>query len=390
MRCRRGLPAAGRQHRSVRVQDDLDGPVSLGVDADLEAAGVEIADHRGQLVALEVQDARTVRRHRVGPVDRRGAAAHPAVGPDLHGLGGQLAGMTALQAGLEEPVHLVVHDQTVDPLAEQAARVRLGERGEGVAPHVGIAGRRQAERGQALARRLYQLGPGGARLGEVTPDVLLEQREHRCLVHHAVEPALAVAAERAARWIGLVLGESRLPQRGRVQHADVQRRVVQHGRAVRHGRVELRPVRMPALAELVLGVPGPGDPGAARSPFGGLPEPCLNRGDVGRRRLAAVGGGREVADVSHVAVRVDQARDDGRPAEPHHVGAGRGRADRLGLPHGSDPAIPDQHTVGGPGAGCHRDDIGISNDQLHHASRSERTSARNPDTGAPAVSRSSG
>src|SRR6185436_3433164 len=47
--------------------------------------------------------------------------------------------------------------------------------------------------------------------------------------------ALAVASERAARWIGLVIGEPRLPQRGRVQHADVQRRVVQHGRAVRDG-----------------------------------------------------------------------------------------------------------------------------------------------------------
>jgi len=54
--------------------------------------------------------------------------------------------MTALQAGPEEPVHLVVHDKTVDPLAEQAAGVRRGERGEGVAPHVGVAGRRQAER----------------------------------------------------------------------------------------------------------------------------------------------------------------------------------------------------------------------------------------------------
>src|SRR6185295_12115350 len=149
---------------------------------------------------------------------------------------------------------------------------------------------------QALARRLYQLGPGGARLGEVTPDVLLEQREHGRLVQHAVEPALAVASERTARWIGLVIGEPRLPQRGCVQHADVQRRVVQHGRAVRDGRVKLRPGRMPALAELVLGVPGPDYPGAARSPFGGLPEPRLYRRDVGCRRLAAVGGGREVAD----------------------------------------------------------------------------------------------
>ena len=79
--------------------------------------------------------------------------------------------MTALQPGAEEPVHLVVHDQTVDPLAKLAGRIRLGERGEGIAPHVGVAGRRQAEPGQPLARRLYDLGPGGAGLGDVAPDV---------------------------------------------------------------------------------------------------------------------------------------------------------------------------------------------------------------------------
>ena len=65
MRCRRGLPGAGRQDRGVGVQHGLDRPVALGVDADLEAAGVEVAHHRGQLVAVEVQDARAVRRDRV-------------------------------------------------------------------------------------------------------------------------------------------------------------------------------------------------------------------------------------------------------------------------------------------------------------------------------------
>ena len=213
---------AGGQYRGVGVQDGLDRPVSLGVDADLEAAGVEVADHLGQLVALEVQDARAVRRHGVGSVDSRRAAAHPAVGPDLDGLGGQLPGMTALQAGAEEPVHLVVHDQPVDPLAEQAGRVRLGEHGEGIAPHIGVAGRRQSEGGQPFACRPDEPGPGGALLGDVATDVPLEQREHRRLVHHAVQPAVAVTAERTPGRIRLPIGESRLPQRGRVQHADVQ------------------------------------------------------------------------------------------------------------------------------------------------------------------------
>ena len=36
--------------------------------------------------------------------------------------------------------------------------------------------------------------PGGVHPGEVMPEVALEQREHRALEHHAVEPALAVAA----------------------------------------------------------------------------------------------------------------------------------------------------------------------------------------------------
>src|SRR4029077_18241331 len=103
---------------------------------------------------------------------------------------------------------------------------------------------------------------------------------------------------------------------------------------------------MPALAELVLGIAGSRYPGAVRSPFGGLPEPRLYRRDAGRRRLPAVGGGREVADVGHMAGRVDQARDEGAPAESHDLGAGRGRADLLGLPYGGDPAIPDQHGIG--------------------------------------------
>ena len=68
----------------------------------------------------EEQDSRAVRRDRVAAVDGRGAAAHPAVGPDLDRLGGQLAGPAALQAVREQPVHLVVHDQAVDPLLQRA------------------------------------------------------------------------------------------------------------------------------------------------------------------------------------------------------------------------------------------------------------------------------
>ena len=47
--------------------------------------------------------------------------------------------VATVSSGGEEPVHLVVHHQPVDPLAEQAARVRLGKGGEGIAAQVGVA-----------------------------------------------------------------------------------------------------------------------------------------------------------------------------------------------------------------------------------------------------------
>jgi hypothetical protein len=58
-----------------------------------------------------------------------------------------------------------------------------------------------------------------AQPGHVPVDVLLEDREHRRLEQHAVEPPLTVPAEGAARRVGLVVGELRFPQRRRVQHA---------------------------------------------------------------------------------------------------------------------------------------------------------------------------
>jgi hypothetical protein len=94
----------------------------------------------------------------------------------------------ALQAVREEPVHLVVHDQAVDPLVQRAGLVRFGERGEGVAAQVGVAGRGDAERREALPGPLHQAGPlGGAHPGDVVAQVALQQREHRALEHHPVE-----------------------------------------------------------------------------------------------------------------------------------------------------------------------------------------------------------
>ena len=71
-----------------------------------------------------------------------------------------------------------------------------------------IADRQPDPPGGAFGRdpqgRLDQsAGRAGAHPGDVPAEVLLEQREHRRLVHDAVQPALAVAAERAARRIGL-------------------------------------------------------------------------------------------------------------------------------------------------------------------------------------------
>jgi hypothetical protein len=54
------------------------------------------------------------------------------------------------------------------------------------------------------------------------PEVVLEQREHRALEHHAVEPALAVATEDPAGRVRLPALESGLPQGGGVEHAGVQ------------------------------------------------------------------------------------------------------------------------------------------------------------------------
>ena len=161
-------------------------------------------------------------------MDRRGPAAHPAVRPDLHRLGGQPVRAAAPQAGRGEPVHLVVDDEPVDPLPKCAGLVRLGKGGERVAAHVRIARRGHAERREVPSCILNEPGaPGGVHPGEVMPEVALEQREHRALEHHAVEPALVVAAEDAAGRIRLPVLESGLAQGRRVEHAGVQRRVVE-------------------------------------------------------------------------------------------------------------------------------------------------------------------
>src|SRR5205823_1552279 len=104
----------------------------------------------------------------------------------------------------------------VAPLPECAGLVRLGKGGERVAAHVRIARRGHAERREVPSCILNEPGaPGGVHPGEVMPEVALEQREHRALEHHAVEPALAVAAERTARRVWLPGLETGLPQRGR-------------------------------------------------------------------------------------------------------------------------------------------------------------------------------
>ena len=124
---------------------------------------------------------------------------------------------------------------------------------------------------------------------------------------------------------------------------------------------------MTVLAELVLDVAAPGDPGTLRRPAGGFPQPRLYRRDPGRGRLAAVGTRGQVADVGDVAVRVDQPGDDGRATEPGDHGAARcRRADLPGRPDRGDPAIPDQHA---PRAGArgHGDGDGVVKDQLHRS-----------------------
>ncbi len=83
------VPRAAAQDRGVGVQDGFDRPIPLRVDAYLQPAGVELPHHGGQLIGREVHDPRAVGRNRVAAVDGCGAAAHPAVGPDLHRLGGQ-------------------------------------------------------------------------------------------------------------------------------------------------------------------------------------------------------------------------------------------------------------------------------------------------------------
>ena len=116
-----------------------------------------------------------------------------------------------------------MHDQPVDPLAEEAGRVHLGEGAEAVAAHISITGRGDAERGQVLPGQVDEPGAlGRAHPGDVVPEVAFEEREHRPLVNHAVEAALAVAAERATGRVRLAVLEPGFPQRGRVEHTDVQ------------------------------------------------------------------------------------------------------------------------------------------------------------------------
>ena len=308
-----------------------------------------------------------MRRDRVGAVDGCGAAAHAAVGPDFHGLGGEPAGVPALQTLAEQPVHLVVHDQAVDPLVERARLVRRGERGERVTAQVRVAGGGDAQRRKVLAGPLHEAGPpSGAHPGDVFPQVALEQREHGPLEHHPVEAAIMVAAERAARGIRLPVREPGRAERRAVEHAGVQRRVVKHGGAVRHGLIQVVPGGVPALTQLVLHVSAPGHPRAVRGAAGRLAQPGLDGRDVGRGRLAAVGARREVAHVGDVAVRVDQPGYHGGPGQPGHRRArGRGRPHLRGVADHGDPAVPDQHGPGRPAARAHRDDERILNDQVH-------------------------
>ena len=80
--------------------------------------------------------------------------------------------------------------------------------------------------------------------------------------------------------------------------------VIQHGRTVRHGLVQVRPGRMPPSRTLCSAYP----PLVTQEPSGGplsrLSQPRLNRRDSERGRLAAVGGLRQVARIRDMAVPV--------------------------------------------------------------------------------------
>ena len=298
IRCRRGFRPGLAQDRGVRVQHGLDGPVSLGVHATWNP---RVSNSRTIAVSsrAEVQDARAVRRDRVGAVDGRGAAAHPAVGPDLHRLGGQPPERRPCRPAAA---------------ASPPGRARPGRRSADAARRPGRPRRtRRTCRGAVSASqaavmpsdarcwpaRAIEPGPlGGAHPGDVLPQVRSNSANIGPSNTTPSSRPSRSRPKRAARRIGLPVGEPGLPQR---RACSARRRAATCGRprpGGRHGRSRSARVGCRPSREPVLHVPAPGHPRARRRAGAGLAQPRLDRRDVGRGRLAAVGARRQVPDVA--------------------------------------------------------------------------------------------
>jgi len=118
------------------------------------------------------------------PWIERCRSATPAVGPDLHRIGGPAAGSAGRSAVSEEHSPQVVHDKAVDQLVQRArpgssSETRATGRGAGRRPQAAVI----AESREALPGQLHQEGPMRRTPSRVMCSTAgcVQQREHRAI-----------------------------------------------------------------------------------------------------------------------------------------------------------------------------------------------------------------
>ena len=320
-------------------EERVERAIALRMDGDLEAASLAAPDDGFHRIRVAEQHAAPVRRDGERPLDGRGAAAHPAVGEDLHGRHPEARPVRPEQAVGRGVDVAVVHHRD-DPQRQAVHGVDVTQGQHPAEPgQVGIH-----DRGHALGEEQRR---GGADRLDEAPRVegaeeragrLREDPEHRRFEDATVGSTGGVAAEHAERRI--VRGvKARRAQCPRVENARVHGPVIQDARLVGDGGVELVPrdeaaLRDTRLREAVAGDPAPGQAPGARGPR----QRIEDRGDGRRHPRRAVHRHPEVRHRPEVAMRVHEPGQDHGAIEVDD--ARRRRCDAANLVVGADRTDP--------------------------------------------------
>ncbi len=344
--------------RLDRVTHGLDRRVADRVGGDLEARRGRAADELAQLVGCRAPDAApAARRHALrASVDEnldRARANHAAAEAGPH---------AEIRRGLQK----LPGQELVDAHAQPAV---AGERLVGAqvvreATVDGGAHRRDAARHQQVLRLEDAFDPalqGGWRLH-------VGDQAHRRLEQQAVGRAVEVAADAAPVWVGSVGDDARGVQGGAVRNPRVAAALVDERRPVAGRPVELGPVRLATLGQLVGPVAHPLQPVAWFEPGGMVPQALDDVVDPARPRQ--VGGETGEAVVDDVRVGVVEPGEDGAAAQVDDSCPGTAEAHHLPAPACEDPSTRDRQVApGGQTLSSQRADTPARQDQIRSRHR---------------------